>query len=576
MRTTLFLKFFLGFLLVSVLLAASIFIFSSLIFSQYYERTLENNLVDLGEVIAPDVGAFIMSGDTASVQKEVDAIKTKLKERITIIDVTGRVMADSQHAPETMESHELRPEVIEALDGRTGISYRLSPTFQKRMLYVAVPVFEGGAVVGVVRVSVFAQDINTVLAHFRHEFLLTLILILSVVLILSFFISRNFSKPILEMKEASKKVAAGDFGIRVFSNRTDEIRDLAENFNEMATHLGLLFREQQQNKEELLKIISSLEDGIVVLDENERIRLFNESFDRLAGGQCKKGTFFWEAMRESAVSDLIQEVRKNGIGGTREATVKARSYHVNASYVPTERQIALVFHDITEVKNLAKMKGEFMTNIAHEIKTPLTAITGLIDIIDEVSEKERKHYLSVIKRNTDRLVEIVRDVSELSKLEEKSLPVAFEKVNVKEVLEEAISLFEKETEKKDITVTTEVLGAPIVAGDAAKLEQMFINLLDNAVKYSPNGEISISLSPQGDGVVFSIQDTGIGIPEKDLPRVFERFYRAEKSRSRELGGTGLGLAIVKYIVLLHNGKIDIQSEEGKGTKVTVRLPKNGR
>jgi two-component system, OmpR family, phosphate regulon sensor histidine kinase PhoR len=576
MRTTLFSKFFLGFFVVAVLLAASIFIFSSLLFTRYYERALEENLIELGEIIATDIGVFVKNGDTPSIQNEIDAIKTKLKERVTVINSAGGVLADSQYAPETMESHELRPEIIEALDGRTGVSYRFSPTLQKRMLYVAVPIFEGGAVIGVVRVSVFAQDINTVLAHFRDEFLLSLLLILIVVLVISFFISRGFSRPIVEIEEASKKVATGDFGIRVFSNRTDEIRDLAENFNEMATRLGVLFRELRGNREELLKVISSIEDGIVVLDEDERIKLFNESFDKLTGGQSKTGTFLWEAMREATVSDLIREVRKNSVTGTREAVVKARTYHVSASYVPVERQIVLAFHDITEMKNLAKIKGEFMTNIAHEIKTPLTAITGLIDVIDEVSEEQRRHYLSVIKRNTDRLVEIVRDVSELSMLEEKNLPVAFENVNVKETLQAAILLFEKESEKKGITITTEIKGTPTISGNAAKLEQMFINLLDNAVKYSPRGEISISLAPQGDSVVFSIKDTGIGIPEQDLPRVFERFYRAEKSRSRELGGTGLGLAIVKYIVLLHNGKINIESEEGKGTKVTVQLPKNSR
>ncbi len=576
MRATLFLKFLLGFLLVTVLLAASIFIFSSLLFSRYYERTLEGNLVELGNIIATDVGVYIKDGDAASVQRQIDAIKTKLKERVTVINSTGGVLADSQHAPETMESHELRPEVIEALDGRTGISYRLSPTLQKRMLYVAVPVFEGGVVIGVVRVSVFVHDINTVLADFRDEFLLSLLLILSVGLVISFLISRGFSKPIVEIKEASKKVATGDFGIRVFSSRTDEIRDLAENFNEMATRLGELFRELRGNKEELLKIISSIEDGIVVLDEDERIKLFNESFKRLAGGQCRAGAFFWEAMREAAVSDLIREVRKNGFTETREAVVKARSYHVSASYVPLERQIVLAFHDITEMKNLAKTKGEFMTNIAHEIKTPLTTITGLIDVIGEVSEQQQKHYLSVIKRNADRLVEIVRDVSDLSELEEKNLPIAFESVNLKEILEATISLFEKKSEKNGITITTDIQDIPTISGNAAKLEQMFINLLDNAVKYSPNGNISIALTPKGDSVIFSIKDTGIGIPEKDLSRVFERFYRAEKSRSRKLGGTGLGLAIVKYIVLLHNGKINIESEEGKGTKVTVQLPKNSR
>ncbi len=191
------------------------------------------------------------------------------------------------------------------------------------------------------------------------------------------------------------------------------------------------------------------------MDEDERIKLFNESFDRLTGGQSRTGAFLWEAMREAAVSDLIREVRKNAVTGTREAVVKARSYHVSASYVPVERQIVLAFHDITEMKNLAKIKGEFMTNIAHEIKTPLTAITGLIDVIDEVSEEQRRHYLSVIKRNTDRLVEIVRDVSELSKLEERNLPIAFETVNVKEILKEAVSLFERESEKKGITITTD-------------------------------------------------------------------------------------------------------------------------
>jgi two-component system phosphate regulon sensor histidine kinase PhoR len=362
--------------------------------------------------------------------------------------------------------------------------------------------------------------------------------------------------------------------VKVFLKNRDELRDLAENFNDMVSRIKMLFSELSKQKEEWNSVILSLREGFLILDKGEKVIFFNESFKSIINANPDKGKFYWEVIREPKLSELIKNVRETKHNHIKEIEFNNRTFSCSATFLNLQEEIAIVFHDITDIKNLEKIKTDFVQNVSHELRTPLTSIKGFIETLGEVvSSTEQKHYVDIVKRNTNRLINIINDLLLLSELEEKHMEPEREKVDLKVLMENSVKIFEQQLAEKGLDLAVAINpGAPIIRGDAFKLEQMIINLLDNAVKYTEKGGIVLSLEPGKNTVIFTIQDTGIGIPGDHLSRIFERFYVVDKSRSKRLGGTGLGLSIVKHIVLLHNGKIDVQSTPGVGTKVTVALP----
>ncbi len=267
----------------------------------------------------------------------------------------------------------------------------------------------------------------------------------------------------------------------------------------------------------------------------------------------------------------MRDERKNL---SHEITVNEMVFLCSASFLKTDGGIVVVFHDISEIKRLEKIKSDFVLNVSHELRTPLTSIKGYADTIDEGSlSEENRHYLTIIRRNTERLINIVGDLLTLSKLEEREFALSLEPVALPFLIERVLKLFEDQARSKGFSLKMEAPeDLPPVLGDPFKLEQVFINLLDNAMKYTDAGGIAITVALSGDEVIAKVSDTGTGIPQEHIPRIFERFYVVDKSRSKKMGGTGLGLSIVKHIVLLHNGTVRVESAAGKGSAFIVSLP----
>ena len=235
----------------------------------------------------------------------------------------------------------------------------------------------------------------------------------------------------------------------------------------------------------------------------------------------------------------------------------------------------MIFHDITEMKNVEEIKKDFVVNVSHELRTPLTAIKGFAETLEEETDEKNRHYVDIIKRNTDRLINIVQDLLALSQLEERGTRLELEEVDLGDMIERTLKIFEHRMREKNLKFDLKTEnGFPLIKADPFKLEQVFVNLIDNAIKYTEHGEITLSLKQSGNQVMMELEDTGIGISEDHIPRIFERFYVTDKSRSKMLGGTGLGLSIVKHIVLLHNGTIDVKSTPNKGTTFSITLPIN--
>ena len=472
-----------------------------------------------------------------------------------------------------MENHSFRPEISDAIQGKTGKAIRFSSTLSKDTLYVAVPIEKAGNIIGVIRTSLILKDIDHLLSQLYYHVARISLVVILIALLGAFLISNSVARPIKSLISAARKVASGDFSVRVFLKNRDELGELAGSFNRMNEEMQRLFSEIGQQKEELNSIIRSLQEGLLVVDKQGNIIRANESFLKIAGSQGVEGKHYWEAVRSPQMVDLLKKASSERRGFVEELILGERVFICSAAPVERGEDFVVIFHDITEIKNAEKVKKDFVDNVSHELHTPLTAIKGYAEtLLQENPAEPAKRYIETIRRNTDRLINIVNDLLLLSGLEEK-MPLELEDIDLKNLAENVARIFEQRLKDKQLTLVVDIKEKlPTIKADLFKLEQVLVNLLDNAVKYTQRGEIVVSADVRGKQASIQVRDTGIGIPKDAIPRIFERFYVVDKSRSRKYGGTGLGLSIVKHIVLLHHGTINVESTPREGTTFTVILP----
>lgn len=573
MKQSIFFKIFISFCLIILMLSTLIFIFSFKTIRYHYIDTLSSDLKNLAYTLKLKVLPLMEGKDLKRLDSLVKEIGKNIKTRITIIAPDGKVLADSEKDPHLMENHKDRPEVKQALRTGVGKSLRFSTTVKKEMLYVAIPIKTNGKFLGILRVSLFLEDINKLLNNLRTKIFGILIFVTLISLIGALVFSKNLSSPLHKLASASKKLANGDFSAKVTFRRKDEVGKLAESFNEMSDKLKSLFDNLSLKQEELNSIIASLEEGLLVLDKNGKIIFFNESFKKFVQTN-PEGKFWWEVLRNPKIGGLIEKAKEEKRISQEEIELNEKIFFLSLVFIHSKEELIIVLHDITEFKKLEKIKKDVVVNVSHELRTPLTAIKGYVETLEEEAEGNAKHYLEIIKKHTERLINIVQDLLLLSELEEKDLTQLKENVNLKEIAKDVLKIFEQKAKEKNLKLNLISEDEPVIKGDPFKLEQMLINLIDNAIKYTEKGEVSVSLKKKNNQVIIEVEDTGIGIPKEHIPRIFERFYVVDKSRSKKLGGTGLGLSIVKHIVLLHNGRINVESNLGKGTRFTIYFPLN--
>jgi len=576
MKRLIFLKTFGASLVIIVLLVAVILVTA---FGFIRSRTLDSLAADLeklGRALEPDVMDYFSRKALADMEAYFRKFEKQTRVRLTFILPDGTVVADSQKNPERMESHRYRPEVVEALQGRTGRALRFSDTLGLEMLYIALPAFREGQLIGCLRISSFGRDINAMLSGLRGSITRTAVAVSVLALILAFFISRSYTRPIRRMIDVSEKIASGDFKAKVYLRNRDELGQLGASLNAMSDRIRVLFEEVTSQREEIQGIIASMEEGLLVVEPDEKISLANSSFRRIFPQAEPEGKYYWEAVRNTKFNALVQKARKEKHAVLDRITIQDRTYMVHASYIDAIAHIAVALHDITDFVSFERLKRDFVANVSHELQTPLTAIKGYAETLEAEADETGRTYLKIILRNTDRLIAIARDLlllSELEDIQDKAPASAFEAVDLKLLVDNTLKIFDSKAREKGLALAFEAGTGPIaVSGDSFKLEQMIINLLDNAVKYTEKGGVTVRLAADKGSAVLAVKDTGVGIPEEHLPRIFERFYVVDKSRSRSLGGTGLGLSIVKHIVLMHRGEITLESRPGRGTKFTIRLP----
>jgi len=574
MKRSIFLKIFGGYIIMSLGLTALILLFSFTVFRGFHLDTLSDHLENLGSSLKLTVSTYLGEQRIEELDDFLKDFGSKIDTRITVIDREGVVLADSDEDPSVMDNHGFRPEIMTAYSGGIGQSIRYSKTVKEDMLYVAMPIERSGRITDVLRVSLYVRDINYFLSSLRKNIWMFGSVIILISLIGALLFSRSLARPLQELSSASRRIAAGDFNTKVFLKKRDELRDLSDSFNFMTEHIKSLFDELSRKKEQLNSILLSMEEGLMALDRDSKIFMTNQSLKKLVKVQDVEGKHFWEVIRDPDLIELVEKVKKQKLHFTQEIELNSRFYLASANFIPSTEEMVITFHDITEIRNVEQMMKDFLVNVSHELRTPLTAIKGFVETLETETGKKTKEYVEIVKRNTERLINIVDDLLIQSQLEEKYVQLEVEDVDVEQLIKNVLKIFEQNLEDKGLSATlhTDETFPRTVKADFFKLEQMFINIIDNAVKYTEKGGITIYLRKQDQNAVLEFVDTGIGIPKEEIPRIFERFYVVDKSRSRRLGGTGLGLSIVKQIAALHSGEVAVESAPGEGTKIVVRLP----
>jgi two-component system phosphate regulon sensor histidine kinase PhoR len=576
-----------SYLLITLVSLIAVTICATSSFREFYLDRIAGDLRARAYLLEKQILQFLGPMDT----KVVDALCKELGKpsttRITVILPSGTVIGDSHDNPDRMDNHALRPEVIQAKKGNVGKSIRFSTSLQQRMMYVAVPLMDNKRIVAVIRTSLPVTAIDEKLNSIETQIAFGGLLIAFIAAGISLYVSRRISRPIEKMKQGAEHFARGDLLYRLPETDLEEIGSLADALNQMAAQLDDRIKTIINQRNELEAILSSMEEGVIAFDMDERVISINQAAARI-----------FETIPKHMLNRSIQEVIRNpelqqfvtqALSSTDnlegditlhhegERTIYLHSTSLRDS---SEDQIGVlvVMNDVTKVRRLENIRRDFAANVSHEIKTPLTAIKGFVETLRHGSVKnpeEIERFLGIIEKHVNRLTAILEDLISLSRIEQddEKKAIKLQKNPIKNVLQTAIGNCREKANLKDITVDyvcEENLFAMI---DPTLLEQALVNLLDNAITYSHEGSsVQISAFQKRDSIIISVQDHGTGITKEHLPRIFERFYRADKARNRDLGGTGLGLAIVKHITQVHGGYATVESTPGKGSTFSLNLP----
>ncbi len=491
-------------------------------------------------------------------------------------------MADSEVSRENLqylENHSNRPEILSALRKNIGISKRYSTTLKQEMLYVALPLIKKENLLGTVRLALPLADVKKTIFQAKRITLISLGLGLLMAIIISLLLSHGFAKPIKKITETATAMAKGDFKKRIGIYPQNEIGILAYTIDDLARTLEQYINQLNQEKSYLETILKSIYEGIVVTDKNGKIVLYNDAFKSLFP-QVEIGKSSIEILRDETLVKGIEEVIKGKERLSIELALshpKERIFEVHLCGIKHNTKpigTIAVFYDITHLKKLERIRRDFVANVSHELRTPLTSIKGYAEtLLYEENTEKIKEFTSIILKHTDFLIKLTQDLIELSTIESEGFRFKKEHISLKELIEETIKTFEDKAQKRGIEIEIRIKNTQTIWANEERARQVFNNLIDNALKYTEKGKITISAEEQNRFMIIKVSDTGIGIPKKDLTRIFERFYRVNKERSRASGGTGLGLSIVKHIVEAHGGEVWVESELGKGSTFFIKWPR---
>ncbi len=536
------------------------------------EKTVFQHLSRYLKLEKTIVRFFLKTADVEGLRKELKKLGKETKIRFTVIAPDGTVIADSHFNPAEMENHANRPEVREALAGRQGRIVRYSTTASWRVLKIAEPLYLNGKLKAVVRCEMKPRQMLKLQKRLEKT-LFAIAIAIFLAFSAVFLLNLRREKIVLEkIKLFIRNVLKGNFSSRIFLNYDSSTRQLSNELNYLVEFIEAELKKRTEEEELLEKVFKAMKEAVLIVKEDGRILRANPSArELLPFREQLVGKHLWECIPSPELIEKFPGLKNNL---SLEVETQSKYLLVNISPIAGTRGFVVVISDITESKKLTEMKARFVAHASHELRTPLTAIKGYLEILEKELQGEMKSFAEKARKRVDKLIELVNDLLLLSALE-KGKHIVKERVDMKKIVESVVSHYEGRIAEKGLVLEKEFPPNPvIVEGNPNLLEHLVLNLVDNAYKYTDTGKIKVGLQEEEDKVIFFVEDTGKGIPQQLLGRIFERFYVIEGDRERTRKGTGLGLAIVKHIAKRHNANIEVSSELGKGTLFRVIFPKS--
>jgi len=546
----------------------------------------KGNLEEEARLFAHDYQRFFSEEySTTEIDTNLEDVAGGLSTRLTVIDSDGVVLGDSEVPAEAMDNHAGRPEIAAALKGEVASSTRESRTLGKNFIYAAAPIKVNGEVVGAARVSLAEEDAMPVVYQIWWIFLVAFGILLVVIIAVSIWTERTIVGGLKGMSEAAADLAAGDLSRRVAEPDIKDFSELARDFNEMAEQVRHQVEEAAEERGKLEAVLDNISTGIMVTDAERKIILLNPAAEEILGVRQEEalGSRIIESFSSRELDTTVSKAADGESIDEQIELLYPRKMYLQIKSNPvvtSEGDVAATvsaIEDITALKRLNMIRQDFVANVSHELRTPVASVKALTDslLAGAAEHKETAdRFLKDLDQEVTRLSQLIDDLLTLSKLETKEAVLQVEDIQLGEIVKECLDSKDLLAEEfgVDMEVELENTGM-LVNGDRQLLRTALNNLVDNAIKYNhPGGKVVIRVLQDDDHVILQVQDTGIGVPREELPRVFERFYRVDKARSRETGGTGLGLSIVKHIADLHGGGVDVTSVEGEGSIFNIRIP----
>ena len=583
-------KLFRSYLYIILFSLIAIGLYISKSFNTFYQEKTADDL----KVRAFFVKELMINHYTLDQKAELDKLSKDLGKltgtRITIILPSGEVIADSEKDPAKMESHINRPEIIKALARQTGISTRYSYSIGEDLMYVAIPVYSQDKITAVIRTSIPITFIRQTLEEIHIKILLTGLIIAAIAVIMSLIISRRITNPLEFIKKGAERFARGDLKHKLPYSDSLEIGSLAESMNQMAAQIDEKLGTIVRQRNELELVLKSMVEGVLAVDTEERIISLNQSAAKFfdIDPVIAPGKNIQETIRNTDLQKFIQKILNKKETMEKEIEIyEGNEKHILQARGTTLHNVeqesigaVIVLNDITHLRKLENIRRDFVANVSHEIRTPITSIKGFVEtLLDGAidNKEEAIRFLDIIEKHADRLNSIIDDLLSLSRIEQETdlNEITKEECVIKDVLLSAVQACMIRADSAGIKLEIKCNDDIKAKINATLIEQSVTNLIDNAIKYSdPETVVNIEALENESEVVISVRDQGAGIEEKHLDRIFERFYRVDKARSRKLGGTGLGLAIVKHIAQVHGGYANVKSTYGKGSTFFIHLPIN--
>ena len=568
MKSRIFLKLFAAAL---ILIAACVLTMNVLI-RRAWEGMMRSEIESSMRQKTAMVAARIASTPAEQQAQVIQQVSALAGARATLIASDGKVLADSEANPAEMENHADRPEVIAALHGGSGSSIRSSRTLGVPFLYCAAPV-PGG----VVRLAYRLSAIDGVNRNVRNSLLKSTAVSALVALVLAFVATQSIGRRLVRITAFAERVAAGDLSARIQEGSTDEIAHVATALDKTARKLEDGFRAVESSRQTLETLLNSMQEPVIAVAEDGRVLWANQRMERLLPSGMRLGEPLVRSARDPEILRAVQTaLETRDIVTARAAKIfSGRVFDLTAAPMPGGGVVA-VMHDQTEIERVEKTRRDFIANVSHELRTPLTSIQGYAETVldnEQLGESARE-FVEIIRKNAMRMARLTEDLLVLARVESGERGFKMETATPQELLEESVQTFQEIADSRGIELAVMNTASSVVSVDRDAIHQVFGNLIDNAMKYGEDGhKILIGACEREDGVQFFVRDFGAGIPSDHLPRLFERFYRVDKARSRESGGTGLGLAIAKHVVRAHGGTIKAESELNHGATFYFTLPR---